>query len=331
MAVTVDIFNPQESVVAKGLEGKIITIYGGNNVGKTYQTVRMPKPYVLACESGLNAQSGIKYNKINDWRDFRKVVKQFTSKSTIDKAKELYSTIIIDEMYASSIMCQDYVIATYGEGALTLGDGNGRVNLYQAYEKEYFRQINLLVNSGYTVIFIGHAQEKDGYISIKSDKRCTSPIVDASDFVIYVENNGVDENGKVIKSSAYLAETDRFFARSRFEYAPTKIEEFTAENLEKAIIEAIEAEEKETGIKAVSYEEQKEQNMSKKLDYDDLMAELQEVGGKLAEAGYMDKLTEIVEDILGAGKKVSECTKKQVESMAVILDDLKAACEELGL
>ena len=30
MAVTVDIFNPQETVVAKGLEGKSFLIYGSN-------------------------------------------------------------------------------------------------------------------------------------------------------------------------------------------------------------------------------------------------------------------------------------------------------------
>ena len=32
MAVTIDIFNPQVSTIAKGLEGKTIMIYGGNNV-----------------------------------------------------------------------------------------------------------------------------------------------------------------------------------------------------------------------------------------------------------------------------------------------------------
>ena len=36
MSVVADIFNPQTSKVAKGLEGKTIMIYGGNNLGKTY-------------------------------------------------------------------------------------------------------------------------------------------------------------------------------------------------------------------------------------------------------------------------------------------------------
>ena len=163
MAVTVDIFNPQVSTVAKGLEGKIIMIYGGNNVGKTYAAARLSKPYFIATESGLNAQSGIKYNRINKWSDFKKIVRQFTDKSTVDKARELYDTIVIDEVYASSILCQDYVMATYGDGALTLADGDSKHNLYSLYEKEYFKMINLLLSCDYTVVFIGHEQEKNGF------------------------------------------------------------------------------------------------------------------------------------------------------------------------
>lgn len=132
MAAQMDIFNPQISVVADGLEGKTIMIYGGNNLGKTYVASRLSKPFFIACESGLNAISGVRYNRVNSWADFKKLVRQFTSKSTVDKAREMYDTIVIDEVYASSIFCQDFIIATYGEGALSLGDSQGKVNLYQA-------------------------------------------------------------------------------------------------------------------------------------------------------------------------------------------------------
>lgn len=332
MAFEVDIFNPQESVISHSLEGKVLMLYGGNNLGKTYQAVRLKKPYLMACESGLNGQSGVKYNRINNWRDFKKVVKQFTDKKTVEKAKELYSTIIIDEVYASSIFCQDYVIATYGKGALTLGDTQkGEANLYQLYEKEYFRQINLLVNSGYTVVFIAHEDTRKEKVVPKGDKRCLNPIIDNCDYVIYLQSNGVDENKQVIKSSAWLAETDEFFARSRFTYTPTYIKEFTAENLEAAIIEGIEKEVKETGIETVSFEEQKQLNESKTYDYDELMEAIMETGNKLAEAGYVDELIEIVEGTLGAGKKVSDCTKKQIEAMSVIFDDIKDKMVELGV
>lgn len=332
MAIVADIFNPQVSVVAKGLEGKTIMIYGGNNLGKTYVASRLSKPFFIACESGLNAISGVKYNRVNSWADFKRLIKQFTNKATVDKAREMYDTIVIDEVYASSILCQDFVIATYGKGALTLGDTQkGEANLYQMYEKEYFRMINLLLSCDYTVVFIGHAQEKDGYVSPKGDKRCLNPIIDNCDFVIYLTSNGVDENGKIIKSSGHLAETPEYFARSRFEHCPTLIEEFTAENLEKTIITAIENEEKFNGSQTVTYDEQKAQNTSVSYDYDDVMEQLQNVGQRFAQANKMDILTEIVEDTLGAGKKVSECTKKQIDAMMIILDNLQDKANELGI
>lgn len=61
------------------------------------------------------------------------------------------------------------------------------------------------------------------------------------------------------------------------------------------------------------------------------MAEVRTVGEKLVESGHIDDLLEITENTLGPGKKVSECTKKQLDAVLIILDDLKDKVEELGL
>ena len=339
MAVEVDIFNPQISVVAKGLEGKQVLLYGKNSLGKTYVATHLSKPFVIACESGLNALNNVKYNRINNWADMKKLVKQFTSKQTREKARSLYDTIVIDEVYAASIYCQDFVMTTYGEGAMTLSDTNDpRKNLYQLYEKEFFRVVNQLLSCDYTVVFIGHEQQdsKTGYISPKGDKRCINPIIDNCDFVIYLTSNGVDEDGKVKLSTAHFAEStlpdgNHFFARSRFTHCVTELTPFTAEGLEKVVKDAIEAEEKESGVAAVDYEVQKEQNISVVRDFDEVMDEMQEIGQRFASSNNMDALTEIVEETLGVGKKVSECNKKQIDALLIILDNLKDKAEELGI
>jgi len=334
MAVTVDIFNPQKTVIAKGLAGKSALIFGSNSTGKTAQAVRMPKPFVIATESGLNATSGVSYIRVNAWADLKKIVKQLTSKSTCQKARELYDTIIIDELYAAALLCQEYIQTVIGKGALTLGDtiDGGKINLYQAYEKEFFKTVNTLLSCDYTVIFIGHAQaNKDGKMYPKGDKRSVDPVRDFVDYVIYVESNGVDEDGKVIPSSAYLAETDRFFARSRFDTTPTYLPVWSAEAFEEAVNIGIEGMEKKTGVKAVTYQEQKEQNTTETYDYDETMDALQEVGQRFASAGKMEELTEIVEQTLGRGGKVSECSKSQIQAMVIILDDLRERADELGI
>ena len=327
------IFEPQVSVVAHGLEGKTIMIYGTNNTGKTAQCVAMKNPLFLMCENGLGAQSGVKHIMINNWRGLTKAIKELTDAKTIDKAKQMYSTIVIDEVYASSLFCQKFVCDTYGGGCISLGaNENSKVNLYQIYERLYWEQIQKLVTAGYTVVFVAHVDEKDGYSMPKGDKRCIKPIIDNCDIVAYLKPNGVDEDGKVIKSSAFFAQTGEYFARSRYDYMVTSIPEFSAKELEKAISDGIAAQESAEGIQTVSYEEQQEMyKEEKKLTFEELSKEIQLYGNKMASSGHMEELTDIVENTLGVGKKVSECNKKQTEAMAIILEDIKDACKDLGI
>ncbi|WP_440614994.1 ATP-binding protein [Bacillus subtilis] len=318
--MAIDIFNPQVSVVAKGLEGKVITIYGSNNLGKTKQSTRMKKPLYLPFEKGLNAIAGVQFMPINSWADFKKVNKQLTKNA--EKAKEMYQTIIVDEVdafakYATRYVCEQYDVER-------IKDGNDGFGLWKEYETEVWEEINKLIGVGFTVIFIAHATEdKKGKVHPKGDKRVLAPVIDNSDIVLYLSSNGVDEDRKVIKSSAWLAETEEHFARSRFDYIDTYLPEFTAENLEKAIIEAVERQEQEEGIVAVTYEEQKQNNASEELDFNSLMDQIKEIGMKLNEEGRLEEVNEITEKHLGKGVKVTECSRKQVGVMSVILDDLK--------
>lgn len=334
----VDIFNASKSVIANGLEGKIILIYGSNNLGKTYQATRFPKPFVIACEMGLNGIDGIPYAPVTRWSDFKSIVKQFTG-PTMEKAKELYSTIIVDEVYASSIYCQDYVCSTYGDGALTMADGDSKHNLYQLYEKEYFKQINLLANAGYTVVFIAHAQidTQTKFISPKGDKRCMNPIIDKCDYVIYLQSNGVDSEGRVIKSSAYLAQTKDFFARARIEYTPTYIKEFTAENLTAAIQEGIDKKRELDHSTVTSFAEQQKLNTVEDLDFDKLISKFNTLIANIPGSSDTDcateegtkfktywapKIVQITEKHLGKGGRVSQCNENQVEALSLIVDEL---------
>lgn len=319
-----DIFNPQFSVVAKGLEGKVITIVGSNSLGKTKQATRMKKPFYLGFEKGIRAISGVPFLPINKWVDFKKINKQLTNPKTLEKAKEMYQTIIFDEVYTSALYCQDYLCKKHG--VETIGEGNDGFGLWKEYETEFWTEIDKLLGSGYTLIFISHEETtKSGKHIPKGDKRSIKPIVDNSDVVVYLTSNGVDEDGNVVKSSAWFAETDEFFARTRFDYMDTYLEEFTAENLEKVIAEGIERQEKAEGIKAVSYDQQKESYQSEELDFDQLVEEINALGSKIAEEDEdkVEDIVAIIEKHLGKGRKVSEAKKSQVEVLAVILEDLK--------
>lgn len=320
--MSLDIFNPQVSKVAKGLDGKVFTVYGNNALGKTKESVKFPKPLYLAFEKGLNAIAGVPFMPINKWSDFMKVNKQITNPKTLEQAKEMYQTIVFDEVETAARYCTKYVCDKYD--AESIAKGNGGFGLWKEYETAFWTEIDQLVSSGFTIVFIAHRTfDEDGKAWPKGDKRALAPVIDNSDIVVYLESNGVDEKGNVIKSSAYMAETDRYFARSRFDYIVPGLKVWTAKAMEEAVIKAIEKQEEIEGIQAVTYEEQKETKKSDELDFNTIRKEIITIGKALNNAGRIAEINQIIEKRLGKDKTVKDFTPDHVEVMSMVLDDLK--------
>ena len=335
-----DIFNPKVSKVVAGIEGKSLLIHSQERkLGKTAHACRMPKPFYLRFEQGINAIDGIPYAELTNLREFKKVNKQLTDPKTLDQAKELYTTVIFDTIDVAIKWCEDYVCST--QGITRLNDGNNGYGAWKEYETEWFKEINKLTNAGYAIIFIAHSVEKEKldpvtgekYVQMSpiGSKRDTDLILNLVDFIGYVKSNGFTEEGEEIPSSIYFANTKEFQAGSRFKHMPKVIKEYTAENLLAAIKEAVEKEEQESGHKTITFEEKKKEEKKERISFKELMNKVQELGQKLVEADMLDTLTDIVESVLGTGKKVSECTEKQYDPVSVICDELTDKVEELGL
>lgn len=327
--MSLDIFNPTVSVVAKGLEGKVILLVGSNSVGKTRQATRMKKPFVLAFEKGINAISGVPYANVEKWSDFKKVNKQLTGKDK-DKAREAYDTIIFDTVDAAALMNEKYVAGQHG--ATDIASGNGGYGLWKQLEAEFYEQVALLTGAGYTVVFIGHVErDKDTEQMIpKGDKRSMGIVRDIADIVVYLESNGVDEEGNVIKSTGYVRETPEYFARSRFDLMPNVIDPFTAENLEEAIRIGIEREE-EAGGTTVSYDEFVEQNTGETLVFSELKERIIKMGQAFHSVGEVDVFTEALADTFNSGNYIhtDDLNDKQVEAMSIFIDEMTDKYKEL--
>lgn len=328
--MSLDIFNPTVSVVAKGLEGKVILLVGSNSVGKTRQATRMKKPFVLAFEKGINAISGVPYANVEKWSDFKKVNKQLTGKDK-EKARETYDTIIFDTVDAAALMNEKYVAGQHG--ATDIASGNGGFGLWKQLEAEFYEQIALLTGAGYTVVFIGHVErDKETEQMIpKGDKRSMGIVRDIADIVVYLESNGVDEDGNVIKSTGYVRETPQYFARSRFDLMPNVIDPFTAENLEEAIRIGIEREE-EAGGTTVSYDEFVEQNKGEELVFSELKERIIKMGQAFNDIGEVEVYTQALADTFNSGEYIhtDELSEKQVEAMSVFIDEMTEKYQELA-
>lgn len=328
--MAIDIFNPQISTLSYDLSGKTFLIYGTNRTGKTKQLTRLPKPCYLAFEAGINGIAGVPFFSMRKWADFIQFVKQITKEDNLVKAKDMYQTIILDEASIMGRLCSEFVCEKYGVDRIN--EGNNGYGLWKEYSAEFEKQLTLLTSVGFTCGFIAHEGTRDftdeegkeySKIYPAGDKRIIDPICNLVDIIGYACVNGLDENENEIKSSLYLTNTRKYHAGSRFDYLTGYIKEFTAENFENAVTEAIKQQEKAEGVKAVDYATQAKQFKAETKSYEQLKDEIKDIAKKMYEEGKADQYKQIVEDQLGKGKGVQDTDASQTQLLELILSDLQ--------
>jgi len=298
------------SKITTDLRGKIITIYGYNDLGKTYQASKFKNPVFIPFEEGLNGISGAIVLKANKWSDFTGHLRTLGGKKWCKILEQEQVTIVCD-------------------GIKT---GNKGYGLWQEYQDEMFNQVNKLLKLGFTVVFLGHEKfdkDKEKFV-IEGDERNIAPIRNNSDYIVYLKSNGIDEEGNPIHSSGYLAETDEFFARCRNIYTERYIEDFTAENLEKVIIAGLIKEKEMSGQKDdIDYKAQREIYEGEEPTHEELKESIGELFTRFEEIDKLEEYADIVTEHLGEDVAVSETTKKQIQPLMRIKQDLEELLEEI--
>ncbi len=297
--------------------------------GKTTIASRFPDALLLAFEKGYAALPGVKAAPINRWSEFKQVLKQLKS----DEAHALYKTIIVDTSDIAYDLCEKY-ICNLNEvskiGDVPYGGGYGQA------KKEFDEALRSIPQMGYGLVMISHAQDKtftdeDGneYNKIvptlaNQPRLVVDRMVDILGYARPVE----DAEGN-IKTLLFLRGTPRFEAGSRFKYTPEYIE-FTYENLVAALNDAIDQQAAELDGKFVTNEREGAHDASEPLDFDALMSQFNEMVTALQKATGTDfgtkwapVITEIINKYLGKGKKVSDCSREQVEQLSLIVSDLE--------
>lgn len=312
------------------LNGKVIGIYGSNGSGKTKVVSRLVDNVVfLSCENGLSGTTGCMQIKIKSWSGFISAVKKLENKKLVAQLEEgKQIAVAIDGYENLAKYCEDYICSQ--EGVDAIGDGNGGYGLWKEYLNELNKQLTKLFNIGYCVVIITHPKEvknKKGEvvrIDLNLDSRAKKVLCDNADIVAYIENNGVDENGKLIKSSAYFVESEDFFARCRYDHMQPMLKEFTAENFRKAIDEAIKTQINDEGAEDHTALEIKEMFEEKELTHAELVEEIKNifVNNIADNEGLEEKYAEIIETHLG-DILVSETNHKHDEALKCILNDLR--------
>lgn len=261
---------------------------------------------------------------VNSWSEFLKVLKQLKD----PRAKEMYETIIIDTADIAYDYCEQYICNINGVdtiGKIPFGQG------YTLAGKEFDSKLRQLVQNDFGLVLISHAQDKvfkdeNGNESNKIVSTLgNKPRLICSRLCDIIAYSRAVETAEGNKTMLFMRGTPRFEAGSRFKYTPDYIE-FNYKNLVEAIGNAIDKQAEEDNGTYVSDERQNLHQANQLLDFDDVMKEFNEIVAEFMNkdaAYYQPRIVEITERHLGKGRKVSECTRDQVEIVDLINYELK--------
>lgn len=314
------------------LAGKQIIFYGSNSLGKTKQASRLsPNTLYVPFEAGTNAISNGNILKTSSWADFRKYVRTLTTNKKLLQAIEDGETLVLvcDGLEVAAMMAKQWVCDQHNvETIQKIPHGAG----WAAYEKEVLEQVTKLSKSGFCVVWIGHSgyskeSEYENYLDIKAEWRVSAPIKNSADFCFYIEGNGVDEDGNVIPSSAYLAEhrgENGFFARSRFNRVQSFFEVFDAEIIKKAIYDGICLQAEEEDAEIVTFQVAKEMyETSFELDHEEALERIYDMLDECDSKDLGQDADDILLKYLDNVDQVKELGKRQMLTIQSIHDELE--------
>lgn len=331
----IDLLTLEAEEVVGSLKSVVEIWVGSNNVGKTYNASKMPKPLLILTEAGGRGVNCPKM-RITSWGDFMDVVKQLTNPKTLDEMQSKFESVIIDTlenmtMYSDMAVSQQF-------GVSTLSEITGKQNGYVISRTQIAMAIQKLTSVGYHIIFLTHEEQIDMTDEISgeeykfiipkgsnNEKASARFIRDMADFVVYLKANPYDvENDKEVLSTAIYKRTKSVFARSRFSDLPFILPNFNAKDHQEILLKAIQAraEREECGVtdydvkKPTSAEEWKE-------DIKPLIMKIYNFN--------QDKALEIVESQLGEGNKISEATDDDIIKLENIYNQALTYVVQFGL
>ena len=312
--------------VSRDLRGYSVMLYGTPKSGKTTTACQFPHHLLLAFEKGYNAIPNAMAMPINSWRDFRNVLINLRD----EEVKKSYETIIIDTADIAYDYCVDYICNQ--NGVDTIGDlayGKG----YALVAKEFDTCLRKILNMDYGLVLISHSTDRverdekgEEYTRMEPtlDKRGRL-ICERTCDIVGMSRPTANPDGTVT-TKLFMRETPRFVAGSRFKYIDPMIE-FTYDNLVDAINRAIDKEAEVSGKEVITNSHQNVYQSAEDddLDFNVLKNEFSSLVGQLMTKSESNraKISKIVTEYLGAGKKVGDADEMMAPQIKLINNELK--------
>ena len=327
----INLLDIQPHIVSRSLHGYSVLLYGEPKSGKTTMATKFPNHLLLGFEKGWNAIPGAMAQPVNSWSEFKKIIRQLKD----DKVKARFETIIIDTVDIAYDYCEKYICSN--NSVDTIGDiayGKG----FKLAAKEFDECLRSILQMNYGLVMISHATDKTfkdqngveyNQIIPTLDNKPRNIVSRMTDIIGYSRIVDLPDGGT--QPMLFMRGTPRFIAGSRFKYTPDFIE-FNYQSLVNAIGDAIDKQSAEDGAQ---YFTNSGTNLhiasTQELDFDDLKLQLDDMLTSLVSntdeesfaTYWQPRITQIIEQYLGKGMKVSQCTRDQVEALDLIVSELK--------
>lgn len=319
-----DLLAVEPQKISKDLATYTSMIYGPPKVGKTsfYFNLFGQDAIFARTEKGSKAIPGLMGQDIANWSDFMKFKQQLKRK----EVRERFKAVVIDTFDNLCIYLERYIKNKYEVNKLNDAAG-GWGNGQNEYTETLLMALNEIESYGYTVHFISHAKkitetlpgtetEYEKYIP-SANKRGMEVATKMVDNILFAYLSVNAETKQEVRA-LYTRETLNFQAGTRFKHLKSPLP-MSAEAYQKAIEQAIDAEGPE------NIKEEREINVvqGEQLDFESLMNEAKQIAVQMHKEGRMIEVTKIVEKHLGEGKLLRDASPTQIETVSVILDELK--------
>jgi hypothetical protein len=322
--ILMDLTQVEPQKISKDLSSYTSFLFGPPKAGKTtfYHQLFGKKAIFARTEKGSKAVAGLMGQDISNWSDFMKFKKQLSRK----EVKEIFDVVVIDTFDNLCIYLEKYVKNKYG--ADNLKDANGGWGAgHKEFSETLFMALNDIESYGYTIHFISHSkkekeklpgteEEYEKYVpsAVKRGMEIATKMVDNILFAYLAVNPETKQEQRVL----YTRETLYFQAGTRFTHLQAALP-MSAEAYRNAVTAAILAEGEE------NLKEEKEVNIviGEELNFEALMQEAKEIAVEMNKAGRLAEVNEIVEKYLGQGKLMRDATETQVETVKIIVEELR--------
>jgi AAA domain len=319
-----DLLALEPQKVSTDMSSYTTMIYGPPKAGKTtfIHELYGTDAIFLRTEKGTKAIPGLFGIDIGKWSDLSKAKKQLKRK----EVKQRFRVVVIDTIDNLYKYLEKYVKNKYGVDNLKEANGGWGAG-HAELSDTLFDSLKEIESEGYQLAFISHS-------AIKTEKLPGSE-EEYSKYIPSVPSRGLEIATKMVDNIlfAYLAvnpetkqeqrvlytrETLNFQAGTRFKNIPGALP-MSAQAFKDAMTKAIES----LGPENLKTEREVLAVETEELDFEEMMKEAKQIAVELHKAGRMNEVTVIVEKYLGQGKLLRDATAVQVETVAVVLDELR--------